>query len=122
MRRLESAQQLVERVQDLLGEAFAHLVLVLAAVLEQGGEALLARLAQEPGLAEEQAHRGRDRPPRGGEHVRDAEVEPAGALAPRRGDEPQGGAVEEQPRRDAGVAQEAFHAAVGRGFESAVRP
>ena len=122
MRRLESAQQLVERVQDLLGEALAHLVLVLAAVLEQSGEALLARLAQEPGLAEEQAHRGRDRPSCGGEHVRDAKVEPAGAFAPRCGDEPQGGAVEEQPRRDAGVAQEAFHAAVGRGFETAVRP
>ena len=122
MSGLEAAQELVERVQDLLGEALAHLVLVLAAVLEQGGEALRARQAQEPGLAEEQAHRGRDRPARGGEHVRDAEIEPAGAFAPRRGDEAKGGAVEEQPRGHPGVTQEAFHAAVGRGFEAAVRP
>ena len=119
---LEAAQELVEGVQDLLGQAFADLVLVLAAVLEQGGEALRARHAQEPGLSEEQAHRGRDRPPRGGEHVRDAKVEPAGAFAPRRGDEPERSAVEEQSRRHAGVAQEAFHAPVGRGFEAAVRP
>ena len=119
---LEAAQELVQGVQDLFGQALADLVLVLAAVLQQGGEALRARHAQEPGLSEEQAHGGRDRPSRGREHVRDAKVEPAGAFAPRRGDEAQSGAVEEQPRRHAGVAQEAFHASVGRGFEAAVRP
>ena len=118
---LEATQKLVQGVQDLLGQALADLVLVLAAVLQQGGEALRARHAQEPGLSEEQAHGGRDRPPRGGKHVRDAKVEPAGAFAPRRGDESQGSAVEEQSRRHAGVAQEAFHAPVGRGFEAAVR-
>jgi len=39
---LESAQELVERVQNLLGKPLAHLVLELAAVLKQRGEALLA--------------------------------------------------------------------------------
>ena len=85
-------------MQDLLGQAFADLVLELAAVLQQGGEALRARHAQKPGLAEEQAHRGRDRPPRRGKHVRDAKVEPSGAFAPRRGDEAEHSAIEEQPR------------------------
>ena len=122
MSGLEPAQEFVQGVQNLLGQAYADLVLVLAAVLQQGGESLRARHAQESGLAEEQAHRGRDRPPRGGEHVRDAKVEPAGALAPRRGDEAERSTVEEQPRGDTGVAQETFHATVGRGFESAARP
>ena len=64
MSGLEAAQELIQGVQDLLlGQAFADLVLVLAAVLQQGGEALRPRHAQEPGLAEEQAHGGRDRAP-----------------------------------------------------------
>ena len=109
-------------MQDLLGQALAHLVLVLAAVLEQGGEALRARLAQEPVLAEEHPHCSRDRPPCSGEHVRNAKVEPARALAPWRRNEAKRCSVEEQSRRHAGMAQEAFHAAVGRGFEAAARP
>ena len=48
VRRLEAAQQLVERVQHLLGEPLADLVLELAAVGEQRGEALLARQRQQP--------------------------------------------------------------------------
>ena len=45
---LEAAQQLVERVQHLLGEPLADLVLELAAVLEERGEALRARQAEQP--------------------------------------------------------------------------
>ena len=38
--RLEAAQQLIEGVKDLLGQALADLVLELAAVFEERGEAL----------------------------------------------------------------------------------
>ena len=119
MRGLEAAQQLVERVQHLLGEPLADLVLELAAVVEERGEALGAREAEEPRLAEQQPQRGRDRPARGLDHVRDAEVEPARALAARRGDEAQRAAVEEQARRHAGLAQQPLHPAVRRGLELA---
>jgi hypothetical protein len=81
---LEAAQQLVERVQYLPGQLLAHLVLEPAAGLQEGGEPLRARQRQEPGLAQQQAHRGADRPTGRLRHLRDAEVEPAGALAPRR--------------------------------------
>ena len=119
---LEAAQELVEGMQYLLGQTLADLVLILAAILEQRGEALRARLAEEPVLAEEQPHCSRDRPSRGGEHIRNAKVEPARALAPWRRNEAKGCTVEEQSRRHAGMAQEAFHAAVGRGFEATARP
>ena len=77
MSGLEAAQQLVQSVQHLLGEAFAHLVLELAAVVQQRGEALVGRHAQQTGLAEQFAHRGADRPAGGLEHVDDVEVQPA---------------------------------------------
>jgi hypothetical protein len=83
VRGLEAAQQLVEGVQHLLGQALADLVLELAAVLEQRGEAL--RFGRRGAAAgQEQAQRRRDRPPCRLHHVRDAEVEPARALAARR--------------------------------------
>jgi hypothetical protein len=40
---LEAAQQFVEGVKHLLGQALAHLVLELAAVLQQRSETLRAR-------------------------------------------------------------------------------
>ena len=118
MRGLEAAQQLVERVQHLLGELLADLVLELAAVLEQRGEPLRARQRQQAPLAEQQPQRasqiGR---PAVCAMSRDAEVEPARALAARRRDQPQRAAVEEQAGRDAGLAQQALHPAVGRRLE-----
>ena len=119
VRGLEAAQQLVEGVQHLFGQALAHLVLELAAVFQQPGEALRARHGEEARLAEQQAHRGGDRTARGLVHVRHPEIEPAGALAARRGDEAERDAVEEQARGDAGVAEQPLHAPVGRGFQAA---
>ena len=46
--RLEAAQQLVQRVQHLLGELRRDLVLVPAAVGEQARQALLAREREQP--------------------------------------------------------------------------
>ena len=120
MRGLEAAQELVEGVQHLLGQALADLVLELAAVFQQSGEALRARQGEEARLAEKQAHRGRDRPARGLDHVRDAEVEPTRAFAARRGDEPKRAAIEQKTRRHAGLAQEPLHPAVSRRLELAV--
>ena len=79
---LEPPDEFVEGVHHLLGETLAHLVLVLAAVLEEGGEPLGARQREEALLGEEEAEGGAERPPGGEAHVRDAEVHPARALAP----------------------------------------
>ena len=117
--RLETAQQLVERVQHLFGQALAHLVLELAAAFQQRGQAPRARLGQQPRLAQQQTHGGADGPTRGLDHLRHPEVEPAGAFAARRGDQPERDAVEEQARGRAGVPQQALHAPVGRDFEAA---
>ena len=50
---LEPTQKLVERVHHLLGEALAHLVLVLAAVLQESGEPLAAGQREEALLGEQ---------------------------------------------------------------------
>ena len=50
---LEPAQKLVERVHHLLGEALAHLVLVLAAVFQERGEPLAAGQCEEALLGEQ---------------------------------------------------------------------
>ena len=97
--RLEPAQQLVERVQHLLGQPLAHLVLEAPAVGEQRREALLARQAEESGLAQQQPQRSHDRPARRGDHVGHLQIEPAGALATRRGDETERAPVPQQARR-----------------------
>src|SRR5271170_726399 len=107
-------------MQHLLGEALADLVLELAAVLEERGEALSTWQGEEPLLIEKQAQRRRDGAPRGLDHVGYAEVEPARAFTARRGDEAQGAAVAEETRRHAGLAQEPLHAAVSRSLELAV--
>ena len=115
---LEPPDELVEGVHHLLGEALAHLVLVLAAVLEEGGEPLRARQGEEALFGEEEAEGGAERPPGGETHVRDAEVHPAGALAARSGDEAKRDAVEEQAGGNPGAPKQALGAAVGRGFEA----
>ncbi len=120
VRGLEAAKKLVEGVQDLLCQALAHLVLVLAALFEERRQALVAQQVEEPNLAEKEAQGARDRPAGGREHVGDVEVQPPRGLAPGRRDEAQRPAVEEQPRRDACLAEEPLHAAVGRGFEMAL--
>ena len=116
---LEAAQELVEGVQHLLGEAFRDLILESAAVLKQRGQALVARQVQQAMLAQEQPQRGADRPARGLRHVRDAEVQPARTLAARRGDQAQRAAVEEEACRHTSLAQQPFHAAVRRGLKPA---
>ncbi len=54
VRRLEAAEEFVEGVQHLLGEALGDLVLEFPAVGEERGEALVARKGQEPPFAEQQ--------------------------------------------------------------------
>ena len=118
---LEPAHELVERVQHLLGKAFAHLVLVLAAVLEERREPLVAGQCEEALLGEEQTKSGAQGAPRGTGHVGDAKVHPARAFAARGGDEPERDAVEEQARGDAGATKQALRSPVGRSFEPSTR-
>ena len=47
MSGLEAAEDLVQGVQHLLGEALGYLVLVFAAAFEEGGETLLAGQRQQ---------------------------------------------------------------------------
>ena len=115
---LEPPDELVEGVHHLLGEALAHLVLVLATVLEEGGEPLRARQREQALLGEEEAKGGAEGAPGGEAHVRDAEVHPAGALAPRRGDEAKRDAVEGQARGNPSASEQSLGAAVERGFEA----
>ena len=115
---LESPDELVEGVHHLLGEALADLVLVLAAVLEEGGEPLGARQREEALLGEEEAEGGAEGASGGEAHVRDAEVHPAGAFAPRGGDEAECDAVEEQAGGNPGAPEQALGTALGRGFEA----
>ena len=118
VRGLEAAQQLVERVQDLLGEPLADLVLELAAVVEQRSEALRARQRQEAALAEQQPQRGRRSagPPSAPSSATWKSSQPE--LSPRGAEiEPQRAAVEEQAGRDAGLAQQPLHPPVRRRLE-----
>jgi hypothetical protein len=110
---LKAAQQLVERVQHLLGQALAYLVLELAAVIEECGEALRAWQAKEPRFADKQPQRGRDRPACGLHHVGDAEIQPTRTLAVRRREKTQRTAVEKKTRWHACLTQEPLHAAMG---------
>src|SRR6266478_7641987 len=75
--------------------------------IQQRGEALRARQGEKPRLAQEKAHGGRDRPTRSLNHIRDAEVEPAGAFAVRGGNESKRAAVEKNTRWHNGPAQKA---------------
>ena len=119
LRRLESPQHLVQGVEHLLGEALADLVLEPAAVIEQGRQPLRGGQGQQPALLQEQPHRGTDRPAGGLHHLRHAKVHPAGAFPPRRRDQPDGKAVEQQAGLYFGAPEKPFHPAVRRGFEGA---
>src|SRR5260370_34361126 len=103
-------------MQHVMGQALAGRVLKLAAVVQQGGEALRARQGEKPRLAQEKAHGGRDRPTRSLDHVGDAEVEPAGAFAVRGGNESKRAAVEKNTRWHNGPAQKALHPPVRRSL------
>ena len=92
--RLHAAQQLVQGMQHLLGQPLAHLVLEAPAVLEERGETFVASHGKEPLLAQQQPQRGHHGPAGGLDHVGHVQVEPAGALAAGRRDEPHGAAVE----------------------------
>ena len=100
-------------MHHLFGEALAHFVLVLAAVLEEGGEPLVPGESEEALFGEEQAEGGAEGAPGCPAHVRDAEVHPAGAFSARGGDEPERDPVEEQAGGNPGAAEQAFDAAVG---------
>ena len=115
---LKPAQKLVERVHHLLGESFAHLVLVLATVLQESGEPLAAGPCEEALLGEQQAECGAKWAPGGPAHVRDAEVHPAGAFAARGGDEAERGAVEQQAGGNPGAAKQTLGPSLGRGFKA----
>ena len=119
VRRLEAAQQFVQGVKHLFGQALADLVLPGAAVGKQGGQPLRARQREKALLAQQQPKRGGQRAAGRRQHGRNREVHPARALAARRGDETNGAAVEQQARRNPGRPQHALHPVVGREVEPA---
>jgi len=106
-------------MQHLFGEPLAHLVLEPPAVGEQRRQALVARQAEEPRLAQQQSQRPHDRPARRGDHVGHVQIQPAGALAARRRNQTERAAVAQQARRHAGLPQQPLHPAVGRHLQAA---
>ena len=86
---LEPSKKLPKGREDLLAQGVRDGVLVLAARLEQPGEALLGLEREQPPLVEEHVERAQKRAPIHGEHLGDAEVDPAGALALRGVHEPE---------------------------------
>ena len=107
---LEAAQQLVQRVQHLLGELLARPRSGTRGCRRAARRAARSRgRVSSRGCAEQQPQRGADRPACGLDHVGDLELEPARALAARRRDQPQRAAVEEQPGWDGGLAQQPLH-------------
>ena len=95
IRRLHTTQQGVERVQHLLRQALADLVLKLTALIEQRRQPLVTRQRQQTFLTEQQAQGGNNRSASGQNHIGDAKIEPAGILATRSRDQPQRRAVKE---------------------------
>ena len=110
--RLEAAQQCVERAEHLTGEPLGHLVLERAGAGQKRRESLRAGQGEQPPLGEQHPHRGADRPPGGLCHVGDIELQPAGALPARRGDQPERPRVAQQAGRYGRLAQQPLHAGV----------
>ena len=100
-------------MEHLFGQALAHLVLELAACRQETGEALLLRHGEQAAFVQQQAHGGAYWAAGGLHHVLNAEIQPAGAFAPGRGDQTQAQAVEQQPGRRPGLPQQPLHASVG---------
>ena len=80
---LETADQLEERRQDLLGQLGRDDVLVLAAVGEDGREPLLLAQAEEPLLTEQHVQGGEDRAAGHLDHLGDVERGKAARLTAR---------------------------------------
>ena len=113
VRRLESAQQLVEGVQDLFGELLADLVLELAAVFKQRGEPLArGRVSSRVWLSSSRsaAEIGR---PGGLRSCRATRKSSQPELSPRGADTSRSvAAIEEQSGGHASLAQQPLHPAV----------
>ena len=120
VRGLEAAQEFVEGVEDLFGENFRDAGLVVAAALEQRGEAGVAGGVEERPRAEEQLERAEDEPARHFGHRADGERERTGVFLGRRVDEAELRAVGEQADGHAGLAQEALEFFGRRGVPVAL--
>jgi hypothetical protein len=111
---LEAAEQGLEGVKDLVGEALGDLGLLAAALGEQGGQAVGLGLG-EPAVAAEQREEGVEhRPAVDLGELAEVEGERAGGLAVGGVEQADVGAVGEQADRDPGVAEEALEFGGGR--------
>ena len=115
---MQAAEQLVQRVQYLLSESLADLILKLAAVVEKRRQSLRARQTEEAGLPKQQAQRRRNRPPRGLGHVRNTEVNPARTLTVRRRDKTKRPPIEKHTCRRSSLPQQPVQATVLGCFKS----
>nr|WP_165251981.1 hypothetical protein [Paludisphaera soli] len=106
--RLEPPDEFIEGLEHLLGELGGDEVLVLAAVRQDRGEALLGPEREEPLLAKQHVQGREDRPPGDLGHVLDAESRVARSLAARGVDQAELRAVGEQPDGDLRLAQQPF--------------
>ena len=99
-RGIETPQQDPQRLQHLLGQAGAHLVLLLAALLHQRPQARVAGTAFKQAIWPEQhLQRRQHRSPIDRRHRLQREGEMAAGFTPRRIHQPQGHPVPEQANR-----------------------
>ena len=118
---LKSSQQFVQGLKHLLRQAFADVVLELPAAGQERRKALIGRHSEQTLLVEQFAHSGAYGTTCGLAHISYSKVQPPGAFAAGCGDASQCRTVEQETRRYAGVAQQAFEAGVRRGFQAAER-
>src|SRR5688572_14723908 len=104
-------------MQHLFRQTFADFVLELATVIQERGQALMARQGKQSFLSEQQAQGSTDRSPRRLHHVGDFEVQPTRAFSARRRDQAQRSSIDEKSSTHPGEAQESFHSAVWGCFK-----
>ena len=113
--RIEAQQQFPQGFQHLFGQAGAHLVLVFAAGRQQLRQALLRVAAEQPVDPQQQLQCAEHRPARHLRHRFERQRQPAARFAPRRMNQPQLAAVEQQADGDLRFLQQPLEALLRRG-------
>jgi hypothetical protein len=109
-RGIKPAQQLVQGAQHLLGERGGDGGLGLAALAQQGWQAALAGIAEQPEVVEHQPQPAQHRPAGDRGERADREGEIARGLAARRMDQAELAVADQEAGADSGLAQQALEA------------
>ena len=97
---LESAQEFIERSEDLLRKRRGYLILIFPALAQNCGQSARSFKCEQALRAEQHVERGDDRPPCDFTHRLYRECQIAGGLTAWSVDEPELNAVEQQSNRN----------------------